>query len=105
MEKAAESMKRFYDKKHGNAILYKEGESVWLDGRNIKTFRPSKKLDQKKLGPFRILEKIGKGSYRLQLTKSWSRIHPVFNEVLLSPYHLPSVATARATVFEKMAVM
>ena len=90
MEKAAESMKRFYDKKHNASILYKEGESVWLDGRNIKTLRPSKKLDQKKLGPFRILKKIGKGSYCLQLPKSWSRIHPVFNKILLSPYHPPA---------------
>jgi len=57
--KASESMKRFYDQKKRNPTNYKEGEMVWLDARNLKTFRPNKKLDQKKLGPLKILEKIG----------------------------------------------
>ena len=93
LEKAAESMKRFYDRKQAPSYDYKEGQMVWLDGRNIKTFRPSKKLDQKRLGPFKILETIGRRSYRLQLPRSWNRIHPVFNEVLLSPYHPPQFPT------------
>ena len=63
---------------------------MWLNAKNLKTLRPSKKLDQKKLGPFVILEKIGQSSYYLQLPKSWNRIHPVFNEILLSPYHPPN---------------
>src|SRR5882757_11328057 len=93
LEKAAESMKRFYDWKKASSHDYKEGQMVWLDGRNIKTLRPSKKLDQKKLGPFKIVEMIGKRSYQLQLPRSWNRIHPVFNEVLLSPYYLPQFPT------------
>jgi len=47
-------------------------------------------LDHKKLGPFTILEKIGKSAYRLKLPKSWNRVHPVFNELLLSSYHPPN---------------
>src|SRR5882757_7427704 len=45
MEKAAESMKRFYDWKHNSSHEYTEGQRVWLDAQNLKTFRPSKKLD------------------------------------------------------------
>src|ERR1700729_387878 len=89
MEKAADSMKRFYDRKHKYPREYLKGQRVWLDARNLKTFRPSKKLDQKKLGPFTIIDKIGKGAYRLQLPKSWTRIHPVFNKVLLTPVEEP----------------
>jgi hypothetical protein len=28
------------------------GSKVWLDARNIQTFRPTRKLDWKRLGPF-----------------------------------------------------
>src|SRR5258705_5481018 len=90
LEKARESMTKFYNNKGERSREYVEGEKVWLSAKTLKTSRPSKKLDQRKLGPFTILEKIGQSSYRLQLPKSWNRIHPVFNEILLSPYHLPS---------------
>jgi len=93
LEKARESRPIFYNNKGEKSREYVEGEKVWLSTKNLKTFRPSKKLDQKKLGPFVILEKIRQSSYRLQLPKSWNRIHPVFNEVLLSPYHPPNFAT------------
>ena len=41
------------------------GNIVWLLPRNIKTTRPSKKLDYKKIGPFKILGKIGTSAYKL----------------------------------------
>ena len=47
-----------------------------------------KKLNNKCLGPFEILEKVGKLAYCLKLPSQW-KIHDVFNEVLLSPYHPP----------------
>ena len=50
-----------------------------LDRRNIRTKRPSKKLAPKKYGPFRILKKIGKRAYKLELHSRW-RIHNVFHE-------------------------
>ena len=45
-----------------------------------------KKLDNKCLGLFKILEKVRKSVYYLKLPSQW-KIHDVFNEVLLSPYH------------------
>ena len=90
LEKARESMKKNYDKKKEIGTEFEEGNRVWLDGRNLKTYRPGKKLDHKKLGPFTILEKIGRSTYRPKLPKSWNRIHPVFNEVLLTKYHPPN---------------
>ncbi|QRV83345.1 Retrotransposable element Tf2 protein [Ceratobasidium sp. AG-Ba] len=49
---------------------YKVGDKVWLVGQNITTRRPSKKLDNKKLGPFVISERISSHVYRLELPKT-----------------------------------
>ena len=85
-----EQVKRFYDRSRNPSIEYKKGDQVWLEGSNIRTERPTKKLDNKRHGPFKIIEKIGKSAYRLNLPKTWRSIHPVFNEVLLTPYVAPA---------------
>ncbi|QRV79959.1 Retrotransposable element Tf2 protein [Ceratobasidium sp. AG-Ba] len=64
---------------------YKEGDKVWLVGQNITTRWPSKKLDNKKLGPFVISEKISSHVYRLELPKTM-RTHNVFHINLLAPF-------------------
>ena len=53
-----------------------------LDGRNIRTKRPLKKLAPKKYGSFEILKKIGTRAYKLEL-HSRERIHDVFHVSLL----------------------
>jgi hypothetical protein len=64
------------------------GDKVWLSQRNIKTKRPSRKLDVQWLGPFRILEAVGSGklAFRLELPTSMGKIHPVFHSSLLEPH-------------------
>ena len=47
-----------------------------------------KKLNNKCLGLFEILEKVGKLAYYFKLPSQW-KIHDVFNKVLLSPYYPP----------------
>ncbi|KAF8643310.1 hypothetical protein AX16_009103 [Volvariella volvacea WC 439] len=44
---------------------YQPGEKVWLSAANIHTTRPSRKLANRKHGPFEVLEKIGAVSYCL----------------------------------------
>jgi hypothetical protein len=61
------------------------GDSVWLSAKNIRTRRPSRKLDLKYYGPFPITERIGKQTYKLRLGDSVGRIHPVFLVSLLEP--------------------
>jgi len=81
---AAINHSRFYDRKVQEAPPFKDGDQVWLLRRNIKTARPSDKLDHKRLGPFPITEKIGRAAFRLQLPASM-HIHPVFHVSLLEP--------------------
>ena len=83
---SAEQMKKFYDRKRGNARVYKPGDKVWLEGQNIATDRPSRKLDDRRYGPFEILKQIGEAAYKLKLPHTWKSIWPVFNEVFLTPY-------------------
>lgn len=60
------------------------GSSVWLLRRNIRTTRPSDKLDYKRLGPFKVLKKISTHAYKLELP-STMKIHPVFHVSMLEP--------------------
>jgi len=62
------------------------GDMVWLLSRNIRMTRPCKKLDHKKIGPFKILAKIGGSAYKLDLPPSM-RIHNTFHISLLELYH------------------
>src|ERR1700726_3765695 len=89
MEKAAVAMKRSYDVGKRPSQEYSKGDLVWLDTRNLKIGHPSKKLDNKRAGPFMIKEKVGPAGYRLKLPRAW-RIHWVFNELLLTPSPPPS---------------
>jgi len=35
-----------------------EGTQVWLDARHIRTTQPTRKLDWKRLGPFKVLRSL-----------------------------------------------
>jgi hypothetical protein len=43
------------DKSRMPAPLFKPGDRVWLDGRNLRTQRPSRKLENRNHGPYRIV--------------------------------------------------
>ena len=86
---ANEQMKTYYDRKRGESREYKPKDKVWLEGQNIPTDRPSKKLEDKRYGPFEIKRKVGQAAYELKLPRTWRSIWPVFNEMFLTPY-IPS---------------
>jgi hypothetical protein len=71
-------------KKSKMAPQLKEGDKVYLLTKNLKTKRPSQKLDHKKVGPFRIKRVKGLVDFELDLPKG-TRIHPVFYISLLEP--------------------
>ena len=83
MEEAQKNMKRQFDKKRWNPQGLKVGDNVWLENKNIQSNQPSKKLDNKRYGPFRISRDIGLGVFQLELSERWI-IHNVFNEDLFT---------------------
>jgi len=87
-------MEEQYNRKRRRAHQWKQGDRVWLEGANITTNRPSRKLGAKRYGPFEIKEKIGEGAYRLEIPEGWV-IHNVFNEALLSPFSGPEFDSQR----------
>lgn len=72
-----------YANQHRQASpAYAKGDEVWLDTSNIKTLRPSKKLDHKWAGPYRIHRMINPQAYELALPASL-KVHPVFHTSML----------------------
>jgi hypothetical protein len=71
--------------KHKTTPKYKEGDQVWLEGRNLCINQPAAKLAPRRHGPFRVAQVMSPVSYRLTLPLQW-KIHPVFHIDLLSPY-------------------
>ncbi len=82
-------MKTQYDKRKHPTRNLQVGECVWLDSTNLNLPRPKNKLDDKRVGPFEIVEKTGASAYKLKLPPHW-KIHPRFNKKLLTPYVPPA---------------
>lgn len=79
-------------------MSFKIGNKVWLDGSDLRTLCPSKKLDHKQLGPFKITKVNSPTTYRLQLPKTWklltntfhiSKLHPANKDTTLHPKPIP----------------
>jgi transposase InsO family protein len=64
------------------APWFEVGDEVWLLSRNLRTEHPTRKLDWKRLGRFKILKKIGSQTYKLDLPQTM-KVHPVFHVNLL----------------------
>ena len=71
--------------KHRDTLLYKEGDLVWLEGRNLQTNQPAAKLAARRHGPFPIRKVLSPVTYQLILPATW-KLHLVFHTDLLMPY-------------------
>ena len=63
-----------------------------MDGTNLGSDQPAKKLAFKRAGPFPAIKKIGPSAYELKIPKMWKNLHPVINDSKLKPYHRPTFA-------------
>jgi hypothetical protein len=71
--------------KHCDTPKYKEGDLVWLEGKNLQINQPTAKLAPRRHGPFKIVQVMSAVNYHLELPTQWS-IHPVFHIDLLMLY-------------------
>lgn len=86
LKRTNEMMKRKWDAGRKPEIERKKGDLVWIDAAHYNTDQPSKKLSAKWLGPFPIIRKVGKASYKLKILLTWKSIHPVVDESYLTSY-------------------
>lgn len=70
------------NRKRSEGPDFQEGEKVYILRKNIKTQRPSDKLDHTKIGPYKIKKKLGPVTFEIELPKGMN-IHPVFHKSLL----------------------
>ncbi|KAI0994007.1 hypothetical protein K3495_g14176 [Podosphaera aphanis] len=90
---AAMYTKHYYDKRH-KPIFFKPGQYVSLRlhrGYQVPGLKNrNSKIEQQFAGPFKILERIGRLAYRLELPQSMRRVHPVISVAHLEPAPDPS---------------
>ena len=81
LARAQQRMKKYYDQHH-REVTFEPDEYVYLkiDPRKQKALRKRYdfKLARKFFGPFKVLQRIGKVAYRLELPTA-SQLHPVFH--------------------------
>ena len=85
LAKAKEEMARYYDQRRTPAPEFKPGDMVYLDASDISTTRPSKQLDNRRLGLYEVEKRVGRNDYRLILPPAFGRTHPTFHVVKLTP--------------------
>lgn len=76
---AAMRMSKEHQAKEGEIEkrTFEVGDMVWLDAKPIQ-IKGVRKLTARKLGPYKVIDKTGPVSYKLELPKDL-RVHPVFN--------------------------
>lgn len=76
IEWAQESQARYANRSR-RELDVQEGDLAWVSTKHLTTGRPSKKLDYKWLGPFRVTKAFG-NAYTLDLPTSWA-VNKTFN--------------------------
>jgi hypothetical protein len=76
--KAKDKFKLYYNRQCVPTPEIKVGDQVWVDASDIKTMCPSPKFSDKRLGPFKVVQVVGKGVYKLELPLRYSQLHLVF---------------------------
>ena len=78
--------KRHYDRRH-TAMFMKVGDYANLRlhrGYILPAMKKNPKLSQQFIGPFKILRRVGRLAYELDIPPTW-RIHPAFTIAMLGP--------------------
>ena len=84
LDRVQQQMKQVADQ-HRRAVDYAEGNQMLLNTRYLQFRNSPRKLWRRFLGPFTIVQIIGRVAYKLQLLATWT-IHPIFHNLLLRPW-------------------
>ncbi|KAL5555342.1 hypothetical protein UlMin_037578 [Ulmus minor] len=87
--KTAQSRQKSYADKRRRPLEFLVGDSVFLKVapmKGVMRFGKKGKLSPRYIGPFEILERIGKVAYRLALPPELSYVHNVFHVSMLRRY-------------------
>lgn len=84
LERAQQDQSMYYDRSAKEIPHFEVGQEVWLIHHQVKTNRPTAKLDDKRLGPFKISKKVSSHAFELVLPPSM-KIHNVFHVRHLEP--------------------
>ena len=87
LQNAKEEQAKYYNR-HRKEMTFKIGDFVMIRSDNITSPRECKKLDERQIGPFPIIDAWGKNAYKLRLVPKYRDIHPVFHVSLLEPYYV-----------------
>ena len=90
-------MKKYADKICTDSYEFNNSNLVMLNGKNLKTRRPKKKLDHKFWGPFKIIRNIKGTAFQLDLPDDWN-IHDVFHVSLLEPYRQSKISGRKGNI-------
>ncbi|MBW0507428.1 hypothetical protein O181_047143 [Austropuccinia psidii MF-1] len=84
--------KKYADRNRETPSDLQPGDRVWLASKSVKKTRPTKKISERWLGLFEVLEKIGSHEYHLKLPQQWKSVHPVFHVSFLEPVKQSTIA-------------
>ena len=90
IRKALERMAKYCDMRTQRQPVINPRDKVMVNIKNMKTKRPSKKLNHKRLGPVEVLEAVGKRAFKVQLSLE-SKNHPVFHVSELELYRQSTI--------------
>jgi hypothetical protein len=83
LTKAKDEYAMYYNRRRTPAPKFKPDDRVWLDSSDIHTDRPSAKLADRALGPYKVEQCVGCDTYRLTLPFSMRRLCPNFSAIKL----------------------
>ncbi|KAG9221447.1 hypothetical protein CCMSSC00406_0008297 [Pleurotus cornucopiae] len=88
--KAGEEMKKYADRRVGEMPNYRVGDKAFIFTDNLNTTRPSRKLEQKKIGPYEVVGIPTKNAITLKLPKTF-HIHPTISTHRTEKANQPTV--------------
>ncbi len=85
LEQASSKQEKFANKHRIKAPEFKANDKVWVNSSLI-IRNKNKKLKPRKLGPYKILEKVSPVTYKIEFPKN-IKIHPIIHVSELEPYY------------------